>query len=371
MYPYTKELTLNEALKLHQVAPDTVVATESIIPFELRDFEIKEHYNLGRVIFITALDYAIHILGQAAPPEGWGYAAYPLDSGRYDKFPCLICRFSLDNLPNDWIESYYENFGQKIKPTISQEWNHFAFRLEDLARVETEPKPLHLQSLNELADTAFKYKPITEKEKTEINAAQAEWLSINNPFINYSLNGINYSNNVLIRSDIRNAKDVDKYQILTSDYNSLPDEFKALADVKPINYLPCPKCAETHDKLMSEIEALNKQLAEFEALNKQLAEMKGAKAYLSIAPAKEVDHTDWKAKYEAQAAEITNYLEMGTENASLKLQMMDMEKEYEDLSSSLIVYKSKARVLINLLIEQIDIMNRVTKLKKEIDDSWI
>ena len=57
MYPYTKELTIDEALNI------------------LLNAKCQSYENDGK-IYLTALDYATHILKQAAPPEGWGYAAY-------------------------------------------------------------------------------------------------------------------------------------------------------------------------------------------------------------------------------------------------------------------------------------------------------
>jgi len=162
MYPYTKELTLDEAQTLQQ----------KIKAGEMPDIEIyfqyfrtdDHHGNLGsyyldrcykdnnNAILLTALDYATHILNQLAPPEGWGYAAYPLDSGKYDKLPYLV-------LVNSWGEGWYSQYKESI--TFSkEEWIRYAFKLTDLARVEAE-KP-EVKSTPPIADwegTAFPERP--------------------------------------------------------------------------------------------------------------------------------------------------------------------------------------------------------------------
>jgi hypothetical protein len=241
MYPYTKELTLDEALKLDSISN-----------------------------FCTALDYATHILGQDIPPEGWGYAAYD-EPEKYDGLAFI-------SYDKSWSQRVYGEFYRNW-----DKWSNFAFRLKDLAKVEAEPKPLNLQSLNELADTAFENKPVTEMEKTEINAVQIEWL-LAYPSINkHWVNGKEYM--CLSIVDVGNAGCAGiKYEILTSDYNSLPDEFKALAE-------PKSKAPSYVEFICDKIEA-----------------------------------TDWKAKYEEQAAEIAKFIEIWAENDSLKLQVIEATK---------------------------------------------
>jgi hypothetical protein len=109
MYPYTKELTLDEALNT------------------LLNAKCQSYEKDGKV-FLTPLDYATHILKQAAPPEGYGYAAYELGSGRYDELP--YC-FNFDK--HLWRNS---EAGFSSTRTVAKDWYEVAFPLTDLARVE-------------------------------------------------------------------------------------------------------------------------------------------------------------------------------------------------------------------------------------------
>jgi hypothetical protein len=111
MYPYTKELTIDEALNI------------------LLNAKCQSYENDGK-IYLTALDYATHILKQAAPPEGWGYAAYD-EPERYKDLE-FVARATYDywqvdrtNFSGHWFN-----------------WSNYAFRLTDLARVEEQSELL-------------------------------------------------------------------------------------------------------------------------------------------------------------------------------------------------------------------------------------
>lgn len=104
MYPYTKELTLDEALNT------------------LLNAKCQSYEKDGKV-FLTPLDYATHILKQAAPPEGYGYAAYD-EPERYKGL------HKLDLYLSGWVGDNIDFDGDW------NGWHYYAFRLTDLARVE-------------------------------------------------------------------------------------------------------------------------------------------------------------------------------------------------------------------------------------------
>jgi hypothetical protein len=111
MYPYTKELTLDEALNI------------------LTNAKCQSYEKDGKV-YLTALDYATHILKQQRPPEGWWHAAYPLDSGRYDLLEYMI-------FTKDWNLGYHSKFKETDDYShLDIPWNNYAFKLTDLAKVE-------------------------------------------------------------------------------------------------------------------------------------------------------------------------------------------------------------------------------------------
>jgi hypothetical protein len=130
MYPYLKELTLDEALQLKDLHPEVLVFAENVEPIKILYKFIQPIYEQGGKVFITALDYATHILKQDAPPEGYGYAAYELGSGSYDKLPYYRL-----NDEGEWkagMLDCYDYTMAKVKGI----WHRWAFRLTDLARVE-------------------------------------------------------------------------------------------------------------------------------------------------------------------------------------------------------------------------------------------
>jgi hypothetical protein len=200
MYPYLKELDLGQALQLKDLHPEVLVFAENVEPIKILYKFIQPIYEQGGKVFITALDYATHILKQKTPPEGYGYPAYELGSGRYDELPYYL----IDD-EKKWIEGRYSEY-QKTDATCKNDWYRYAFRLTDLARVEG-----------------------TDTDKTEINLGQAKWLKEKEQRFTYWLNGVIYKDGLFIEADIYNVRDGDKYEILTSTYNTLPQEFRNLA----------------------------------------------------------------------------------------------------------------------------------------------
>jgi len=227
MYPYTKVLTLEQALKLRdklskQEIPEIKVFNSkfsaSVPPKDgnpdwLRNWIIEIVYQQGYYLSTTALDYATYILGEVAPPEGWGYAAFD-EPERYFGFPYMIAQ------ERKWNKGYYPVLDFKWS-----NWYNYAFRLQDLARVEE----------------------VAETEKTA---------------------------------------------------------------------------------------------------------------------------TDWKAKYEAQAAEIAKYLEMGTENASLKIQVLEATKSADLKQDKIIALEegiSAADTYIRALLKKLSLLEQLKVADIEIE----
>jgi hypothetical protein len=116
MYPYTKELTLDEALNI------------------LVNAKCQSYENDGKV-YLTALDYATHILNQQAPPEGYGYASKKLRKGTYKGLPWGY----YGEVTGKWElieDGYFDN------ENSTENWNLLCFRLTDLARVEEQSEIL-------------------------------------------------------------------------------------------------------------------------------------------------------------------------------------------------------------------------------------
>jgi hypothetical protein len=198
MYPYTKELTLDEAYLL----PERITVYSPITKQDPIDvlsvFNLSYIYDNNNAVYCTPLDYATHILKQAAPPEGYGYAAYDYGTGRYNGLEFMHIAGDKGILPFKDVEYMANN------------WADYLFRLTDLARVEGT-------------------------DKTEISLNQAKWLKGKEQRFTYWLNGSIYANGLFIEADIYNIKGGDKYEIHTSTYNSLPQEFKDLEQRKNIN----------------------------------------------------------------------------------------------------------------------------------------
>lgn len=199
MYPYTKELTLDEALKLHEKDRNARVFYNRK-DWEIYCWNIQDVYSEGKSLFCTALDYATHILGQVAPPEGWGYAAYD----KPEKYFGLS--YMVLDVNGKWVLGAYINLDFKWS-----NWYQYAFRLSYLARVEEEPNPLHLQSLNELADTAFENKPVTETENTETDwKAKYEFVEVqkNNAVSSLALLQADFNRQAAEIQDLENYKSI-------------------------------------------------------------------------------------------------------------------------------------------------------------------
>jgi hypothetical protein len=267
MHPYTKQLTIDEALNLEKVNK-TALACHSRIqhpisnPDKIAHWAIHLIYKQGDYLSCDALTYATYILNQATPPEGYGYAAYELSSGRYDELPYYL----IDD-EKKWIEGRYSEY-QKTDATCKNDWYRYAFRLTDLARVEG-----------------------TDTDKTEINAAQLEWLHYKTFVIKHFKNEELFEDQIF-DFVIADAKKGCKIELLTSTYNALPQEFKDLAISKmetsvtdwEAKYKQEKSECERLRKALFESEAkynkaflqrnekdLQKQIADLEAKNKELA----------------------------------------------------------------------------------------------------
>jgi hypothetical protein len=231
MYPYTKELELEQAL---QLPLDTIVYSGFNNVHDLNDLFVTTHYQTGNKLYCDALTYATHILKQKTPPQGWGYAAYELSSGRYD---------NLNYYYSPKIGQWKHNLDAVYSKAIcdyKNEFHRWAFRLTDLARVEG-----------------------TDTDKTEINAAQVEWLLYNNPTIEryYNNKFVTYAIDSLECQSV--AKSTDSVCLLTSTYNALPQEFHDLASSEMETTAPDWEAKYKQEK--SECERLRKALFESEA----------------------------------------------------------------------------------------------------------
>lgn len=205
---YDQKITLEQALDLQKKInagqmPDMSacyrIDNRDIPVYSILDDGDLNTYN-GGYYYLTRTDYATYIQGNKPLPDGYGYPSKD-DPKTYEGLYCHCL-----TTDNSWSRHTYlftvENWLFK--------WYEVAFKLTDLARVEAEP------------------------ERTEINAAQVKWMLehlTQCPKINYH-NGIERIGYTVV--DYDNARTTtDTYEILTTDYNSLPDEFKALADPKP------------------------------------------------------------------------------------------------------------------------------------------
>ena len=260
MYPYTKQLTLDEALNLEKVNKTALVYDSDYEdslgsnPDELDNWDIPSIYRQGDYLSCDALTYATYILNQATPPEGYGYAAYSVDTNsRYSQLPYLSYS------TGQWQHGVQELF----TAADDVNWHLFCFRLTDLARVEGETvTPFELPKQEKPLGYNSAYTPPIES-KIEINLGQAKWLKEKEQRFTYWLNGSIYADGLFIEADIYNVRDGDKYEILTSTYNTLPQEFRDLAISKmetteipsaikrPLNC--CQKCDETYRELTAKI----------------------------------------------------------------------------------------------------------------------
>jgi hypothetical protein len=141
MYPYTKEIDLGQAQSLKdQIAkgeiPDIKIDLSNSSNLDsLTCFnDLTFLYLHNNKVYLTALDYATHILKQDAPPEGWGYAAYELGSGMYDRLEFGVYS------NNEWDIDTNPNV--KFNRELYYFWNQLCFKLTDLARVEEQSEIL-------------------------------------------------------------------------------------------------------------------------------------------------------------------------------------------------------------------------------------
>jgi hypothetical protein len=131
MYPYTKELTLDEALNI------------------LTNAKCQSYEKDGKV-YLTALDYATHILKQNAPPEGWGYPNKELKQGTYTGLHWGYYGAS----QWDIIEDEYFDTKESI-----ENWNKVCFKLTDLAKVEQQTEA----PIQPTTDWEVKYKELEKQ----------------------------------------------------------------------------------------------------------------------------------------------------------------------------------------------------------------
>jgi len=173
MYPYTKEIDLAQAEALDRIAFKNGIEILAqnrqyqLNPVNICMWDFGDVYTKDkRTLSITALDYATHILNQAAPPEGWGYAAYELDSGRYDSI--AYCKFK--NEFKEWETSLFKNDWRLEKRPFYE----VCFHLTDLARVEAssekeiaEPpiQPSEIKDETQNYDWEAKYKELQEQSR--------------------------------------------------------------------------------------------------------------------------------------------------------------------------------------------------------------
>jgi hypothetical protein len=248
MYPYTKELTLDEALELQQKIKSNqmsnigmCISSTDMVNTDLSWLDVDYIYkrkDKKRVISITGFDYATHILKQATPPEGYGYPNKELGRGTYNGLQWangiildgVVKEWEIINHPElNYTDNYYSVNQHSINPYSIDKWYEVAFRLTDLARVEGETvTPFELPKQEKPLGYNSAYTPPIES-KIEINLGQAKWLKEKEQRFTYWLNGVIYKDGLFIEADIYNVRNGDKYELLTSTYNDLPQEFKDLA----------------------------------------------------------------------------------------------------------------------------------------------
>jgi hypothetical protein len=206
---YTEKITLKQASDLqNKIEAGEMPDMSACYRIDNRDIPVPSISDEGKLdayqggdYYLTRSDYAQYIIGNQPLPEGYGYPNKELSSGIYDSLPEYYRLLKT----GDWnrVNGICINSGM----INDYDWHCFAFPLTDLARVE--------------AETA-------EPERTEINIPQMGWLHYKTITLKY------FKDNEPIEAeiwdgDIKDAKDGCKFEILTTTYNALPDEFKALA----------------------------------------------------------------------------------------------------------------------------------------------
>lgn len=211
---YTEKITLEQAIMFKKKQPFTQVKRildgESLFVKLIQDIGIENLYANDGYILITRPDYAQYIQGNNPLPDGYGYPSKDLGSGLYNGIPYMFCFGDQSNI---WL-STEQVFN--LKTTTITKWYEVAFKLSDLARVEAESV-------------------VSKMERTEINAAQVEYLVKNEvkTKLFYQCGDEVVEQIRFWINDIEAAKNGTVFSLLTTDYNSLPDEFKALAEPKP------------------------------------------------------------------------------------------------------------------------------------------
>jgi hypothetical protein len=165
MSKYTQPLNKQEALQVkaknenalayYPECSDTNDIVVNIVA--IKDWDLQFIYNQRQdCLYITREDYAMYVKGNKPLPEGYGYASKSFEDSKYDGLE--YCTFGEHthwvkwNFPNILFTT--EKTGILKDPSI---WYLYAFKLEDLARVEAETN--------------------------EITQEQAEWLEKNYPNI--------------------------------------------------------------------------------------------------------------------------------------------------------------------------------------------
>lgn len=248
---YDQQITLEQALDLQNKIksgemPDIIAfSTNARINNSLENTDVNYVYkNRGKELLLTRSDYATYILGNNPLPDGYGYPSKDLSIGIYDELPYYF-NFNAD----DWSKnlSFDSNY------TTVKKWYQICFRLTDLARVEAESV-------------------VSKMERTEINAAQVEYLVKNEvkTKLFYQCGDEVVEQIRFWINDIEAAKNGTVFSLLTTDYNSLPDEFKALAD-KPFAEKYKETLAKPKPSMPAHFEADWKE-AKYKELEKQLLE---------------------------------------------------------------------------------------------------
>ena len=242
---YTEKITLEQALDLQNKIKSGEMPDIKVYSFNASGLNIVNlnGLNIGKIyldhnyLLLTRSDYAQYIQGNKPLPDvsgGYGYANKPFGNGTYEG----IGNWYQKALNGDW---HFVSGEFSDRAEFNANFWEYCFQLTDLARVEAEAEP----------------------EKTEINAAQVQYIVKNDvkTKLFYQCGDELVEQVRAWINDIEAAKNGTVFSLLTTTYNSLPDEFKALGDPKP----SMPSFGEYVGNIL--------------------------------------DQTDWKAKYELEVAE--------------------------------------------------------------------
>ncbi len=381
MYPYLKELTSNEAYAIQQSNPDCLAYYPKSTNHPnhvstVGHFIFQGIYGeLNHSVFITALDYATHILKQKTPPEGWGYAAYN-EPERYKGLP------KLDIYLSGWLPDGKDFDGNW------NGWYYYAFRLSDLARVEAEKVELTTRQAqyltennspiqkefyhgiyyiskadydsmpNEFKELAGKVEG-TDTDKTEINAEQVEdegktvlnydqieWLRLNKRETTHFQNGVTRAAFVSYDTVLHQRGTI--YEILTSTYNALPQEFKDLAAPIPPSGIRPPVNPFTDEDLAEFIKDDNESKPQYwidkykelereknglvsNYANLQLDKQRNEKDLQKQIADLEAKNKELANRFNAQAQEAGNLFLDATQRATLEGRIAELEAKYNEI----------------------------------------